>query len=55
MAEANGALLAPGDVSIIHFFLNTHIDIKMLSLRKLSKVVGNIGRDRSPAATLRLP
>lgn len=38
MAEANGTLLAPGDVSIIPpYFFNTYI--KMLSLLKLSKVL----------------
>lgn len=54
MAEANGALLAPGDVSIIHYFF-LHIYIKMLSLLMLSKVLGNISKDWSPVATLQLP
>lgn len=54
MAEANGALLAPGDVSIIHFSL-IHIYIKMLTLLKLSKVLENIGKDWSPVATLPFP
>lgn len=40
MAEANGALLSPGDVSIIHsLFFYIHIYIKMPSLPKLSKVL----------------